>query len=61
MLDHRLLRSPARHPLVVPSRALALAIAAEWEWQVHPAAAARDILAVGHAANSCGSQARPGC
>lgn len=34
MLDHRLLRTPARHPLVVPTRALALAIAAEWEWQV---------------------------
>lgn len=34
MLDHRVLRTPARHPLVLPSRALALAIAAEWEWQV---------------------------
>jgi ATP synthase F1 complex assembly factor 2 len=33
MLDHRVLRTPARHPLIVPSRALALAIAAEWEWQ----------------------------
>lgn len=40
MLDHRVLRSPARHPLIVPSRALGLAIAAEWEWQVTPAAAA---------------------
>ena len=34
LLDHRVLRTPARHPLVVPSRALALAIAAEWEWQL---------------------------
>ncbi|KAL4426546.1 hypothetical protein ABPG77_008404 [Micractinium sp. CCAP 211/92] len=34
MLDHRVLRTPARHPLIVPSRALAMAIAAEWEWQV---------------------------
>lgn len=34
LLDHRMLRTPARHPLVVPSRALALAIAAEWEWQL---------------------------
>ena len=34
MLDHRVLRTPGRHPLIVPSRALALAIAAEWEWQV---------------------------
>jgi len=34
LLDHRVLRTPARQPLVVPSRALAYAIAAEWEWQV---------------------------
>ncbi len=34
MLDQRVLKTPARHPLVVPTQALALAIAAEWEWQV---------------------------
>ena len=34
MLDHRVLRTPARHPLILPSRALALALAAEWEWQL---------------------------
>ena len=34
LLDHRVLKTPARRPLVVPTRALALAIAAEWEWQV---------------------------
>ncbi len=34
MLDHRVLKTPARQPLVVPTQALALAIAAEWEWQV---------------------------
>ena len=33
-LDGRKLRTPARHTLAVPSRALALAIAAEWKWQV---------------------------
>jgi len=32
-LDGRLLKSPARAPLLLPSRALALAVAAEWEWQ----------------------------
>ncbi|PRW59691.1 ATP synthase mitochondrial F1 complex assembly factor 2 [Chlorella sorokiniana] len=34
LLDHRVLRTPARNALVVPSRALAYAIAAEWEWQI---------------------------
>lgn len=45
MLDHRVLRTPARHPLIVPSRALALAIAAEWEWQVgsHQQGARREL------------------
>lgn len=33
-LDHRVLRTPARHPLIVPSKALAMAVAAEWEYQV---------------------------
>ena len=33
MLDNRLLKTPAKHPLTVPTKALALAIAAEWEWQ----------------------------
>ncbi|KAL4536618.1 hypothetical protein Ndes2437B_g06030 [Nannochloris sp. 'desiccata'] len=34
MLDNRVLKTPARHPLIVPTKALALAIAAEWEWQI---------------------------
>jgi ATP synthase mitochondrial F1 complex assembly factor 2 len=34
MLDNRILKTPAKHPLIVPTKALALAIAAEWEWQV---------------------------
>lgn len=34
MLDYRTLKSPAKRPLKLPSRALALAIAAEWEYQV---------------------------
>lgn len=33
-LDHRVLRTPARHPVVLPSLALATAVAAEWEMQV---------------------------
>jgi ATP synthase F1 complex assembly factor 2 len=28
-----MLRSPAKAPLVFPTHALALAVAAEWEWQ----------------------------
>jgi ATP synthase mitochondrial F1 complex assembly factor 2 len=32
-LDGRALNTPARRPLVLPTRALALAIAAEWGWQ----------------------------
>jgi len=36
MLDDRELKTPARKPLKVPNAALALAIAAEWEWQVCP-------------------------
>ena len=34
LLDSRELKTPARKPLKVPNPALALAIAAEWEWQV---------------------------
>lgn len=34
LLDDKELKTPARKPLKVPSAALALAIAAEWEWQV---------------------------
>lgn len=34
-LNDRALKTPARQPLVVPTYSLALAIAAEWEWQVH--------------------------
>ena len=33
MLDSRVLKTPARQPLVLPTRTLALAVAAEWEWQ----------------------------
>ena len=33
-LDYRTLKSPAKRPLKLPSRALAMAIAAEWEYQV---------------------------
>lgn len=36
LLDDRELKTPARKPLKVPNAALALAIAAEWEWQVCP-------------------------
>ena len=32
-LDGRALATPARKPLILPTRALALAIAAEWGWQ----------------------------
>lgn len=32
-LDGRTLKTPSRLPLAVPSRALATAVAAEWEWQ----------------------------
>ena len=35
MLDKRSLKSPVGTPLVLPSRLLALAVAAEWEQQVH--------------------------
>ncbi len=34
LLDGKVLRTPARHVLAVPTEALALAIAAEWQWQV---------------------------
>ena len=33
LLDGRTLRTPARNPLSLPSLPLALAVAAEWEWQ----------------------------
>lgn len=33
-LDGKTIRTPARHPLVVPTRALALLVAAEWQRQV---------------------------
>eukprot|EP00898_Chlorokybus_atmophyticus_P008007 jgi/Chlat1/8207/Chrsp76S07642 len=32
-LDGRALQTPRKRPLCVPTRALALAVAAEWEWQ----------------------------
>lgn len=34
LLDKKPLKTPAGRPLVIPSIHLALAIAAEWEWQV---------------------------
>ena len=34
MLDKRALKSPAGIPLALPSRLMALAVAAEWEQQV---------------------------
>ena len=33
-LDRHALRTPSRNPLVLPTKALALAVAAEWRWQV---------------------------
>ena len=32
-LDHRVLRTPARQPVVLPTLSLATAVAAEWEMQ----------------------------
>ncbi|KAF5843227.1 hypothetical protein DUNSADRAFT_903 [Dunaliella salina] len=32
-LDSRPVKTPGRHPLILPTHPLALAIAAEWEWQ----------------------------
>lgn len=51
LLDRRVLKTPAGKPLLLPSRLLALAVAAEWEQQVrHPpnplASAARCIWPV---------------
>ena len=34
VLDGRPVNTPARRPLVLPTRLLALAVAAEWQWQV---------------------------
>ncbi len=34
LFDGKALRTPARFPLILPNRALALAVAAEWQWQV---------------------------
>jgi chaperone required for assembly of F1-ATPase len=39
MLDQRALKSPAGLPLVLPSRLMALAVAAEWEQQVQQVSA----------------------
>lgn len=33
MIDGRVLRTPARQSMALPNRALAMAVAAEWEWQ----------------------------
>jgi hypothetical protein len=34
LLDQRVLKTPAKRMLVLPTEGLALAVAAEWEWQV---------------------------
>lgn len=34
LFDDRSLRTPGRHPLRLPNAALALGVAAEWQWQV---------------------------
>lgn len=34
LLDNKPLKTPAGRPLTLPSIHLALAVAAEWEWQV---------------------------
>ena len=39
LLDSRALRTPATLPFVLPTRAAAMAVAAEWECQVRPRAA----------------------
>ena len=41
LLDERTVKTPGRHLLVLPTKPLALAVAAEWEWQVGRAAAQR--------------------
>ncbi len=33
-LDRHALKTPSKNPLVLPTKALALAVAAEWRWQV---------------------------
>ncbi len=33
-LDKNALKTPSKNPLVLPNKALALAVAAEWRWQV---------------------------
>ncbi len=39
MLDKKPVRTPGKNLAVLPSHPLALAVAAEWEWQVrHPCA-----------------------
>ncbi len=37
LLDTKPVRTPAKHLVVLPSLPSALAVAAEWEWQVRPA------------------------
>lgn len=34
LLDNKQLKTPAKKPLILPTKSLALAIAAEWEWQI---------------------------
>lgn len=34
LLDRTIVKTPARHELLLPTKPLALAIAAEWAWQV---------------------------
>lgn len=56
-LDGKPLRTPAKNALVVPSKSLALAIAAEWEWLV--SGAARRAVGSAHTLYPCVS--RPSC
>lgn len=43
MLDKRALKSPAGHPLILPSQLMALAVAAEWEQQVRTLVQSDDL------------------
>jgi chaperone required for assembly of F1-ATPase len=56
MLDQRALKSPAGIPLALPSRLMALAVAAEWEQQVQRTGCsleASDVVATDAATDGC--------
>ena len=52
-LDHRVLKTPAKKPMKLPTEALALAIAAEWEWQVIGFTLDSDIREDGKTCSRC--------